>query len=299
MAERVTAETKTAPAGLRLADALQQWQGDFKAGPVALIFDEDGVMLSETVAHHLRLGFAAVWVFGRNPVVGTHPRPVRFVPEPAANPAALAAAVSRASAKAGGGWLYWGYNAEFLMFPFCETRRIADLTAFLREERRDAALAYAIDLYAGQSGTETPGVSMVDAWMDGQGYYAASRPDPKNHGYPKERQLDFFGGLGWRFEEHVAPLDRRIDRGALFRSGRRVALQPDRTLTPDALNTFACAWHHSPTVCVLSFRRAKALCQLPAVTLPDNGFRWAGSVRCDWTSRQLLELGFMEPGQWF
>ena len=42
--------------------------------------------------------------------------------------------------------------------------------------------------------------------------------DPANHNHPKERQLDFFGGLRWRFEEHVPPARRRIDRIALFKA---------------------------------------------------------------------------------
>jgi hypothetical protein len=28
-------------------------------------------------------------------------------------------------------------------------------------------------------------------------------------------------------------------------------------------------------------------------------FRWPNSVRFDWTSQQLMDLGLMEPGQWF
>ena len=46
--------------------------------------------------------------------------------------------------------------------------------------------------------------------MDKSGYYALARKDAQNE--LEERQLDFYGGLRWRFEEHVPALRRRIDR---------------------------------------------------------------------------------------
>ena len=47
-----------------------------------------------------------------------------------------------------GRWVYLGVNAEFLFFPFCEGRRIGDLTTFLGEERRDAAAGVIVHLAA-------------------------------------------------------------------------------------------------------------------------------------------------------
>src|SRR3989338_7987325 len=83
------------------------------------------------------------------------------------------------------------------------------MLAFHTEERRDALLSYVIDLYADDLDSFPNAVSLERAHLDRSGYYALARPDPANNNYPKERQLDFFGGLRWRVEEHVpAPQDR-------------------------------------------------------------------------------------------
>lgn len=58
-------------------------------------------------------------------------------------------------------------------------------------------------------------------------------------------------------------------------------------------------WHRSPTVAIASFRAAKALRRNPASRETIGGFDWPGASRFDWHSRQLLDLGLIEPGQWF
>jgi hypothetical protein len=63
--------------------------------------------------------------------------------------AALPEAVNRIAEAAAGSWVYYCYNAEYLFFPFCETRTVRDLLSFHAEERREAMLTYVIDLYAG------------------------------------------------------------------------------------------------------------------------------------------------------
>ena len=40
-----------------------------------------------------------------------------------------------------GTWLYYGFNAEFLFYPFCETRSVGEMLAFHTEERRAAMLS--------------------------------------------------------------------------------------------------------------------------------------------------------------
>jgi len=56
-------------------------------------------------------------------------------------------------------------------------------------------LSCAIDLYADDLGRFQNVVSLEEAHLDRSGNYVLSRPDQANHNYPKERQLDFFGGL--------------------------------------------------------------------------------------------------------
>ena len=135
--------------------------------------------------------------------------------------------------------------------------------------------------------------------LDRAGYYALARPDPANNGHAKERQLDFFGGLRWRFEEHVPPLRRKIDRIALFRSKPGLSLREDFTFSEEEYNTYACPWHNNLTAAICSFRTAKALRTNPGSRFDIHSFKWRGSEPFRWHSQQLLDLGLMEPGQWF
>jgi len=67
-------------------------------------------------------------------------------------------------------------------------------------------------------------VSLDSAHLDRAGYYALARmPDGKI----KDRQLDFYGGLRWRFEEHVPWTRRKIDRVGLFKAKKGLELLED------------------------------------------------------------------------
>jgi hypothetical protein len=176
---------------------------------------------------------------------------------------------------------------------------VRELLTFHAEERREAMLTYVIDLYAGDLERSGNAVSLEDAWLDRSGYYALARKDPDRDWQPKERQLDFYGGLRWRYEEHIPYARRRIDRVSLFRAKPGLKLLPDFTLSDEEMNTFTCRWHHSLTAAVCSFRTAKALRTNPGSRHAIQTFRWPNSVRFDWRSQQLMDLGLMEPGQWF
>jgi len=213
--------------------------------------------------------------------------------------AALERAVNAVIEAAPGVWLYYCYNAEYLFHPFAESRSIGEMLTFHAEERRDAVLSYVIDLYAGDLDAFPDAVSLEDAYMDRSGYYALARPDPANHNRPRERQLNFYGGLRWRFEEHIPEPRRKIDRIAIFRARPGLRLRPDHTFNVEEYNTYACPWHHNITVAIGSFRTAKALKTNAGSTFDIPTFRWHNSTAFEWQSRQLLDLGLMEPGQWF
>ena len=198
-----------------------------------------------------------------------------------------------------GTWLYYCYNSEFLFHPFCEDRTIGELLTFHTEERRDAVLTYVIDLYAENLDEHPNAVSLEHAWLDKSGYYALGRPDPDNNGHPKERQLDFFGGLRWRFEEHIPPSRRKIDRISLFRAKKGLRLRPDHTFNDEEYNTYSCPWHNNITTAIVSFRTAKALKSNAGSTFDIYSFKWHNSTEFKWNSQQLMDLGLMEPGQWF
>lgn len=270
-------------------------------GPICIVMAEDEVELAATLRHHLSTGFRKVVLLAPAEV---SPPPdledlVDTVTCDVYADAALPEAVNRVAEAAAGTWLYYCYNAEFLFFPFCETRTVSDLLAFHAEERREAMLTYVIDLYAGDLGRHRNAVSLEDAHLDRSGYYALARKDEARNWAPKERQLDFYGGLRWRFEEHIPWTRRKIDRISIFRARKGLQLRPDFTFSDEEMNTYACPWHHNLTAAVCSFRTAKALRSNPGSRFDIQTFRWHNSVPFDWHSQQLMDLGLMEPGQWF
>jgi hypothetical protein len=134
--------------------------------------------------------------------------------------------------------------------------------------------------------------------MDRSGYYALARMKPGTE-WPEERQLDFFGGLRWRFEEHISEASRKIDRVGLFKSSKELVLRGNHTFNEPEYNTYSCEWHHNLSAAIMSFRTAKALKRNPGSAFDIQSFQWHNSAPFEWHSRQLLDLGLMEPGQWF
>lgn len=271
-----------------------------KGGPVAIVLVEDDIELESTLRHHLKVGFTNV--IAVMPV--SFPLPDDLVDKIIRvdfdiTPEGLAQTVVNRiiAAVPAGTWLYYCYNAEYLFFPFCETRTVGEMLCFHTEERRDAMLTYVIDLYADDLTACPNAVSLERANLDQSGYYALARRD--KNGHPKERQLDFFGGLRWRYEEHVPAARRKIDRISLFRSKPGLKLRSDHTFDDEEYNTYACAWHHNITAAICSFRTAKALKLNPGSTFDIHTLTWHNSAPFEWHSRQLLDLGLIEPGQWF
>ena len=267
-------------------------------GPVAIVLVEDTVELDSTLAHLVRIGFATLVLMAR-------PGDAIDLPEGAkairvgwrnSGSGAIPDAVNAVAAKGPGLWMHYCFNAEYLFFPFCETRRVGEMLAFHTEERRPAMLTYVVDLYSDDRNNV---VDRDRAHLDASGYYATVRPDPANHNHPKDRQLDFHGGLRWRFEEHVPVGRRRIDRIGLFRAKPGVLLLDDHTFTEAEYNTYSCPWHNNLTAAIASFRAAKALTVNAGSRHEIDSFMWYRSEPFSWHSQQLLDLGLMEPGQWF
>ncbi|MCK0169312.1 hypothetical protein MWU52_17290 [Jannaschia sp. S6380] len=273
--------------------------GTLGGAPALMILCEDDCEVASTVRHHREVGFGTI-VLAVPPGVPVPP----VLPEGVhrlnldRRPGMLATACVNAfiAGRPDGAWTAYAYNAEYLFHPFAETRRIGEAMAFCTEERRDAILSFVIDLYAGRLEAGGNGVDADDAWMDEAGYFALGRMGEDG---PLDRQLDFFGGLRWRFEEHVPEARRRIDRVAMFRARKDIRLLADHRMSDAEMNTYACPWHHSMTACIASFRAAKALAFNPGSRAAIKGFRWDGSVPFEWRSQQLMDLGLMEPGQWF
>ncbi|PRY25423.1 hypothetical protein CLV78_102602 [Aliiruegeria haliotis] len=268
-------------------------------GPIAAIFVEDDIEIASTVEHHVKCGFQTL-VLLTAPTVelpGDLPDFVHSLPNDPHRDEAICDPLNRIVAAAPAGtWMYYGYNAEYLFYPFCEDRTVGEMLAFHAEERRDAMVTFVVDLYADDLDTYPNAVACDRAHLDRAGYFALSRNG--EHG-PKERQLDFFGGLRWRFEEHVPKDRRKIDRVSLFRTKPGLRLRPDFTFNDEEYNTFSCPWHHNLTAAVCSFRTAKALKLNPGSSPEIRSFGWFNSTPFEWSSQQLMDLGLMEPGQWF
>jgi hypothetical protein len=283
-----------------LTSFLASGKAHLAKGPVAMIFVEDEVEIDSTLRHHLDLGFKTVLAFMPEDftVAEDVASAVVRVTHDVKGRGDFNELVSKVIEAAPGLWMYYCFNAEYLFFPFCETRSVGEMLSYHTEERRDAMLTYVVDIYARDLGRHPDAVSLEDAHLDRSGYYALGRTDPET-GVHKERQLNFYGGLRWRYEEHVPEARRKIDRIAIFRAKPGLRLRPDHTFTDEEYNTYSCEWHHNLTASIASFRTAKALKLNPGSTFDIQNFCWHNSTPFEWHSRQLLDLGLMEPGQWF
>lgn len=285
---------------LNLSQALSKHRAAFAKGPIALVMAEDDIEVASTVRHLRKAGFRLVVVFGSEKVLalGLPDDGVLAVAETLNNDGAVPALVNQVIAAAPGVWIHYCFNGEYLFHPFCETRDVVEMLTFHGEERRDAMLTTVVDLYPQDLAKAPNGVDTQNAMLDGAGYYALRRyrgRDPE----PMDRQLDIFGGLRWRYENHVPERSRRIDRISLFRAKPGLELRDDHTLNDEEMNTYSCPWHHNMTSAIASFRAAKALLHNPGSRRTVGDLKWKGSVHFNWTSQQLMDLGFMEPGQWF
>ena len=277
---------------------------NFGKGPFAVLIAEDRVELASSLDHLHSLAFGAIFILAPDEVeVPDGPKGTKclqhIVRHPSRRPGATQDMVNALIEKAPGQWIHYCYNGEYLFFPFCEDRTIGELVTWVLEERRSSVLTYVVDLYAGDLSAHPNAVDLDGALLDSSGYYAETRRGGAELDEIKDRQLNFYGGLRWRFEEHVAKPKRKIDRVGLFRAAPGLTLREDHTLSNEELNTYACPWHHSLSATICSFRVAKALRTNPGSRHDIPDFRWHKSVQFHWSSMQLMELGLMEPGQWF
>jgi|SRR6056297_1341464 len=283
-----------------LDDFLATGSAALAKGPIAMIFVEDETEVDSTLRHHLDCGFKSVLALMPDAfslAEDVAPRVERIghtLPETQK----FQDTVNKIIAAAPGLWMFYCFNTEYLFYPFCETRTVGEMLTFHTEERRDAMLTYVVDLYAGDLNRHPDAVALEDAHLDRSGYYALARTGGA-HDHPKDRQLDFHGGLRWRYEEHIPEARRKIDRIAIFKAKQGLKVDSRHLFNDEEYNTYACPWHNNLTSAIASFRTAKALRRNPGSRYEIDSFRWHNSVRFEWHSRQFLDLGLMEPGQWF
>lgn len=284
-----------------LDDFVSHGAANIGPGPVGILLMEDLTETNSTIRHHQKLGFTNIIVLGPDSmeIAPELREQIHIVTYQLFNSGATENAINRMIEAFTERWIYYCYNGEYLFFPFCESRSIREVITFAAEERRDSILTYVIDLYAPDLDENPNGVSVENAHLDQSGYYSAARGDPKNNFYPKERQLDMFGGIRWRFEEHIPEERRRIDRIGIFKAKKGLVLLEGSVFNDEEYNTFACPWHNNLTAAICSFRTAKALRTNPGSAYEIDNFYWYNSRKFEWHSQQLMDLGLMEPGQWF
>lgn len=268
-------------------------------GPVALILIEDDVAVARTIFHHANAGFARIVTFcaAEQSLTADLPDTVDRVDFDVSAEDALEVIVNTIIKALPDQWLYYCYNAEYLFYPFCETRSVGEMLTFMREERRDTVMSSVVDLYAKDLTAHPDGVDHDSAHFDKSGYYALAREDAD--GETLERQVNIFGGLRWRFEEHIAKARQRTDRTSFFRAQPGLEMLANRAFNMAEYNTYSCPWHNNLSAAIGSFRTAKALRRNPGSRAAITTFHWPQSERFSWQSQQLLDLGLMEPGQWF
>ena len=99
-------------------------------GPVGLIIAEDDVEVEATIRHHAGLGFSALLLFAppELTLADAVAADVIRVDYPTMKLGATVDIVNAVcAALPEKTWLYYCYNAEFLYFPFCETRTVGEL----------------------------------------------------------------------------------------------------------------------------------------------------------------------------
>ena len=257
-------------------------------GPVAIVLCDSPRQAANTVSRLAGQGVGALIVVGESGPLDSGVVPVVQIAE---NPGRHAyRLVNTLLGALAGRWVVWLWAGEFLFYPFSETRSLPELTDFLRDERRKVLFSYALDLYA----IDMPGPHQppwdIALHFDAIGYQPFPQPD---------QGLNLYGGLSWRFEELVTDQMHQLGRSALVQVGGNLALDRNWRFDDPEYDSVSCPWHHSPTGAVMSLRRTWRIMAHPGFTDVAGDLIWQGSTPFEWTSQQLLELGIIEPGQWF
>lgn len=273
-----------------------------RGSTVAIIYCVDDHLVAETIEHHIKIGFDAVLLVGDNlNFVYAHEKLIHYS-------AAIHdyndiwSHLSNTCLKLTDHYIYWGYNAEFLFFPFCETRTVKDLVTFLGEERRQTLFGMVVDLYAMDFKKNGTGYDLEEAGFDAINYY--SKPLDASffsdiNKYDGNRMPEIHGGLKWRYSEWFKNLSTTINRVPFFLATDKLEFDKNGLTDNPEFYSYHCEHHRNPTGAIMSFRTAIDLRHNPASRQSIHNFSWVGTETFTWNSPQLLRLGFIETGQWF
>jgi hypothetical protein len=215
---------------------------------------------------------------------------------------------------ASGRWCLSVEPSDFLAFRFSGSRKIKDLIEFIQGERRDHVYAITVEMYGERPAAELalqPGQTPFDLlpYFDAAGYLASDNSPYRDvviRGGPQQRALATAGPalnriplIKWHWSYSYA-------------SGTRVAI-------PRRLNRPHAPWHSSTTACLLCFgmlndrdTMRRAIIAEASRTIPvhpETLYRGLARLRhldvrtesssCFRDSKDLMDCGLMNPGQWF
>ena len=277
---------------------------DFKSdtrdisGAVAFLFVEDNHWLFETLEHLSQIGFQRIYAISPEPFAEfeTFPK-VRWIEAPFTRNDAAIRLINSAQDALLGRWVYTCYNGEFLHFPFDETRKIDDFTAFLEEERKVSAMNLKMDIYPARALDQLTELKVTQCWFDKIGYFSSRGRDANGHAH--DQMLEVRGGFRWRMADFLPQDSMILNRSLLFRMNANAKLGPNFRFDSPEYEYAHAQWHNSPTTVTASLRAYKYLRELPEAENTIAQLKYSGSSPYQKRGQQFMELGFMEPGQWF
>ncbi len=300
--------------------------GGQKSGPVAIVpYYGNEALLPAFLDHHRRLGIEE-FVFldlsaGRKlgaVLAGESDCAVWLAPLGAAPQRALDWLNHLRRRYGCGRWCLSLEPNELLVYRHCETRQVADFTAFLETERRDHVYALLVDLYgdkpaAGLRLEKGEDPLSVLPYFDPLGYITS--------GPHRYRNVIARGGVRRRTLYCEAPRQSpALNRIPLVKwRWYYVYAAGTRLLMPPRLNTSHSNWHSSPTACLLSLALLDSDEGLVRAWLSEEGQVAAAGGRLSnpglmelrrrplkedvsarfCGSESLVACGLINPGQWF
>ena len=267
-------------------------------GAVAFLFVDDDHWLCETIDHLDHLGFARIYACGSAIAGFSHDcKKLIWLETPQMRNKVAVDILNSKMAELAGRWVYYCFNGEFLHFPFDETRKIDDFTAFLAEERRVTALSTKIDIYPATEISDLKKLEFGQCWLDRVGYYSNVGRDQHNNKI--DNALNIQGGFRWRLSEYMPSDSQTLNRNSIFLAQQKLEMLHDFRFASRDYETAHANWHRSPTTVTASIRAYKYLRDHNKAEDIIGKLKYRGSAPYQKRARQFMELGFMEPGQWF
>ena len=215
-----------------------------------------------------------------------------------------------------GRWCLSLSTTDLFVFYRCEQRRLPDFTDFLDSEARDHVYALVVEMYGERPAAELAAEGAEPAALDRFDAFGFVTLDPGRF-----RNVIVRGGLQRRMLHRTKP--RRspaLNRVPLVKWQWFYGyMAGTRLIVPAYLNTPHTRWHSSPTGCILRYALlagpetlAVAARHEAAVTLKDGGLAaYPGLLKLRdtaplqdasrryRTTRDLVDAGLLNPGQWF